>query len=95
MAILILIVFAVVTAMLIPAPIPVVAGQVLFAAGLIGSVASAVLSIHYWKTRDPFNYMLAIKPNPDGKVVPIWVSWLNLLSWAVIAMGVVLFIRHW
>ena len=65
-----------------------------FLAGLAGSILSAWLSVHFWKTRDSANYEAGMLPTPDGKTVPIWVSFLNLGSWGVMAYGVTLFIRH-
>ena len=64
--------------------------------GIIGIALSGFLSNRYYNKANPSDRMMgSMKGLPLGGVVPPWISWINVLSFALLIYGIIcLFRKH-
>lgn len=63
--------------------------------GACGAVASIPLSVGYFKRNDPERYAAGLMPVPGSGIVPGWVSAINIGSWLIIVLGIMMALLHY
>jgi hypothetical protein len=68
--------------------IPLVVSVGLLIIGALGVYTSGRISNFIWKKKDPDGYANRIPPTPESNIIPVWVSWINLISYGVIIYAI-------
>lgn len=65
---------------------------ILFLAVLLLIIGGPVLTGYYFKKNDPVNYYAGNQPEPNGLIIPKWVSLIVLSGWGLFILGIILLI---